>query len=123
MNLVESPDCDLCPHGVEGDLQHCLLNWEHNNVVNEWIIGVLIDIDPGLEDYNLSGKNIITLDLPIDVDKRLSVLFFFTSVFGFIWKMRQAKKPVCLTEVHAMTLAEVSLLKNSQSMLNQLKQH
>ena len=114
MKLAESPDCELCEHGLEGDLQHSLLSCDHNNVVNDWLIGVLIDLDPGLVDCELSARNILTLDFQINDCKKLAVLFFLTLVFEFIWKKRQAKKSISLMEVHAMILADVSILKQTR---------
>ena len=116
MNLVDTPVCDLCLHGVEGDLQHTFLECDFNNVVNDWVIGVLIDIDPSLIDIELSSQSIITLDSSIEVTSRLPVLFFLSLVFDYIWRRRQSIKSISLTELHAMISVDVYILKSTKFM-------
>ena len=80
---------------------------------NDWILGVLIDIDPALINDQLSSENIITLNINIGEESRLATLFFLAMVFNFIMRKRQANKAISMREVHAMLLANVSMLKKT----------
>ena len=114
MGLSDSPNCDLCPHGIVGDLTHALLDCDHNSVVNDWIIAVLFDIDPGLLDSELSSKNITTLNLNISEEKKLPVHLFLLQVFEIIWNRRLTRRMITLTDVQTTIQAEVSFLMNTK---------
>ena len=114
MNLSESPLCELCPHGIEEDLQHAMLDCDHNAVVNDWIIAVLIDIDPGVIDSDLTALNILTLNLDIEADKKLAVICFLSLALKEVWETRQKRRQMSLFKIKAQIQAEVAIMKRSK---------
>ena len=109
--MSESPHCALCSHGLTEDPEHALLLCDHNSVVNDWILAILINLDPTLVDYDLISTNIVRFNLVTESDKRLPVIFFLSSAFQIIWQKRQARKAIVLQEIIALIEAEVSILK------------
>ena len=114
MNISDSPYCELCPHNIQEDLPHALLECDHNGGVNEWIIAVLIDIDPGILNSEMSSTDIITLNLNLDYDAYFPAVLFLSIAFETIWKNRQLRKTVTLREVRSSILAEMDILKKTR---------
>ena len=113
MSLAESPFCDLCTAGVVGDLSHSFLKCDNNGVVNDWLLAVLLDIDPGLINADISSKNIISFNLQLDTETLLPVFWLLTTAFSLIWKARVAKKVVSLHRMKATIEAELIVWKRT----------
>ena len=113
LSLADSPFCDLCTHKVCEDLPHALLGCEYNAFANDWIIAVLIDLDPGLAEAELSSDNIVKLNLKIEDDRKFPVVWFLSLVLDLVWQARQARKPVSVTRMKALIGAEVSIMKET----------
>ena len=79
MNQAISPDCNLCDGNVFGDLKHELLECSFNGILNDWIPAVLMDIDMSLINAELTNNNILTLNLEIEPEKKLAVVWFLTT--------------------------------------------
>ena len=114
MGLTDSPVCLLCPHGIAEDLPHALLECSGNSAVNDWVIAVLFDIDPGLLDYELSGTNLVTLNIGVENDMKLPVVCFLSLAFGFIWKRRRTMKTMTIFDIKTSIQAEVHILKKTK---------
>ena len=114
MNLSDSPLCDLCNCQTMGDLPHIMLECDYNSVVNDWIVGVLLDLDSNLLQADIKSHNIVCLDLPLDSGSHLSVTWFLSTIFASIWKSRQARRPPSLWRIKSSAEADLMILKNTQ---------
>ena len=113
LGLSASPLCELCVDQVVEDLPHALLGCAYNGFVNDWIIAVLIDLDPSLVDSELSSDNIVRLNLGIKDDRKFPVAWFLSLVFDLVWQARQTRKPVSLTRIKALIGAEVRTMRKT----------
>ena len=122
LGLANSPLCELCLLGDVEDLEHALLGCTYNSFVNDWVIAVIIDIDPSLVEAELSSENIITLNIEIKDDRRFAVAWFLTTVLNIVWQTRQSRKPVSVTKIRAYIGAEVTIMgKTNSTMRNTAK--
>ena len=114
MNLSQSPLCDLCTCGTVQDLPHALLECQFNSFVNDWIVAVLINIDPGLIDAELTATKISTLNFPIDHESKFPILWFLAVSLSLIWEGRKIRKPMSVEKLQALIGAEVEILKQTK---------
>ena len=111
----ESPVCSLCSHDIVEDTCHAFLQCEYNTVVNDWLVAVLIDIDPEIHiNSELTGSNIIALNLEVDPNKKLAVLSFLATAFQIIWNTRQLRKEMSIFRIRSLIEAEVSVLSRTK---------
>ena len=111
MHIANTPTSDLCDSGVSGDLTHDLVECDFNGTFNDWILGVLINIDPSLLNCELSGVNIVGFNLPMDEDTALPVTWFLTTVFSLVWKANCARKPISFSKMKAAIEGDISILR------------
>ena len=114
MNMSNSPMCDLCDSNVEEDLPHALMDCDYNGVVNDWTLAVLFDIDPNLLSAETDSLNMVSLNIPMDPETVLPVLWFLSTVFSYIWKCRTRRKTVTLIQTRTTIEAEVNILKKTK---------
>ena len=86
-------------------LVHAMLLCDHNAVFNDWLVAVLIDIDPELVFSDQTSTNIIN---------RLAVTFFLATAFQIVWRKRQMRKPIVLREIKSFIEAEVAIWKRTK---------
>ena len=113
LNIIASPICDLCTDNCEGSLEHSLLECSFNQV-NDWILGVLIDIESNLIDEDLSSSNILTLNIPLKMEVRLAVTWFLSTVLGTVWRNRQSRRLQTLMAIRATIKGEISTFRGSK---------
>ena len=77
-------------------------------------MGVLIDLDPGLLNVNLSGSNLVTFNLRLDRESQLPVLWFLTTVFSLIWKARSSRKQINYRKTKLTIEGEILIMKKTQ---------
>ena len=114
LKVANNANCELCIHGIEEDLPHALLGCEYNGFVNDWIVAVLIDIDPCLAEDNLIAENIARLNIEIDDELMFPVVWFLSHVFEMTWNERKLRKPVSVTRIKACIGAEVNILEKTK---------
>ena len=113
LNLTDSPACDLCNTGASGDLTHSLTECSFNGAVNDWTLGVLIDLDPSLVNADLCGTNLITFNLPLERDSMFPVVWFLVNIFKHIWASRCSRKQLTVSTTKENIEAEIWILKNT----------
>ena len=113
LNAAISPTCDLCTDNCEGNIEHSLLECRFNQV-NDWILGVVIDIDPNLIYEDFSSTNLLTLNLPLKPETRLVTTWVLSTVLVAVWRNKQSRKPEKLMSATA-TITGISLVfRNSK---------
>ena len=113
LNSVNSPTCDLCSAGVVGEITHDMMECDFNGIVNDWIIAVLIDIDPTLINTELNAVNLSSFNLQTDRETSIPVLWFLTTIFNLIWTARISKKPPSFTTIKAEIKADLTIWKRT----------
>ena len=113
LHLADSPICDLCDSGTTANLSHSLTQCQFNGVFNDWILGVLIDIDSGFLNVDLSGNNLVTFNLQLDRDTLIPVLWFLTMVFSLIWRARCSRKQISFRQIKSTIEGEILILKST----------
>ena len=114
LNLSSTPLCEMCSHNVNEDITHAVLECDFNSNVNDWILAVLIDIDPDILNSDLTSINIVTLNLEVQHEKKLAFLIFLVTAFKLIWNLRKQKKPIILTQLKSLTEAELTILMKTK---------
>ena len=114
LKISESLECELCNGNVVDDLEHSLLGCDFNGAVNDWLLAVLlIDIDSGLLNVDLTSSDIVSLKLPLEPETRLPVLWFLTSVLSLVWKTRLSRKRIYLAQIKAIIEGDIIIMKKT----------
>ena len=113
MNMAPSPQCDACGQGVVQDLPHVMLDCDTNGIINDWIVGVLFDIDPNLIHTELNSVNILCMNLDMEPEVFLPVVWFLTTAFSLLWRAKQSRKPMELNNLKALIEGENEILKKT----------
>ena len=85
MNNVNSDICTLCNSIVIGDLSHSLLMCNYNGGAGQFLLDKLHHVLP-----NLLPSQVVLLDLDVDKDKQLPLVYLIASQ---VWECRKQKKP------------------------------
>ena len=88
----------------------------YNNIVNDWILGVLIDIDPGLINDDLSSVNTIMMNFKAEDELLFPLVWFLSSVFMLVWKARTTRKPVRLERIKGELEADIAIMRKTKRM-------
>ena len=83
-----SPSCTMpgCTAGVSEDLAHALVLCESNNGVRQRVMTSLRTYAPTLE-----TESVLRLELEVDDDMELPLVWLIATVFHSIWKLRTEK--------------------------------
>ena len=107
MKMSISPFCSLCGSDTFDDLSHSLLMCDFNSVVNDWILAVMIDLDPGLINEDLTSYNVVALNFELTTEAKFPIAWFLASAFELVWKRRMTKKPISISNIKAHLGAEI----------------
>ena len=99
---------------TQTDKRKNLILCDYNSVVNDWIVAVMIDIEPSLVDSEITSDDIITLNLDITPESKLSMIWFLATSLSLVWQARQLGKPLSLFQIKAMIGAEIAVMKNTK---------
>ena len=75
---------------------------------------MLIDIDPGLLESELTPSNILTLNFKPESDKKFAVIWFLSTALHFVWQARQSRKQISLIYIRDQIRAEITILRETK---------
>ena len=101
--------CTLCDQNVVGDLTHSLVLCSYNGGAGQFLLDQLHHILP-----NLLPRRVDQLDLDVDEDIQLPLVYLIASVLSQVWDCRMLKKPCHLMSIRAALEAGVNKLRKSQ---------
>ena len=105
-----SPACQLpgCNYGME-NRAHALVFCESNNGVGQRVISCLQNFVP-----NIDVEAAIRLEIDIEEEMELPIVWMLATVFQAIWKLRVEKSRVLLYDVRAQLEARINLLRETR---------
>ena len=106
---VNSPNCTLCQLEQICNLAHALFSCSHNSEVGSWLLRVL-----GHHLPNLVPQQVILLDLNLDEDLRLPIVWLIAKTLNIIFTCRMEKKACTLFNTRANLEASVMLLRKTR---------
>ena len=109
MPNVNSDICTLCNSNVIGDLSHSLLMCNYNGGAGQFLLDKLHHVLP-----NLLPSQVVLLDLDVDKDKQLPLVYLIATVLSQVWECRKDKKPCHLQSIRAVLEAGVNILRKSR---------
>ena len=109
MPNATSDICTLCDQNVVGDLTHSLVLCSYNGGAGQFLLDRLHHVLP-----NLLPHQVALLDLDVEGDKQLPLVFLTASVLSQVWDCRMKKKPCQLMSIRADLEASVNILRKSR---------
>ena len=107
------PKVCQCSQNIVDDPPHAMLNCSFNGIINDWVLGVLINLDEDIVHGDISSINITTLNLELGSETRFSVLWFLATTFSLLWTARQKRKPMNLDMLRSLIGAKIDVLKKT----------
>ena len=105
-----SPNCK--GQGCEGEVEsneHALISCQANNGAGTKLLEFLQSLIPGLE-----VDKLLRLELVVEQDLELPVVWFISTVFNTMWDQRLTNKKVELYLVRAQLEAKINLLRETR---------
>ena len=109
MPNIESEVCSHCDLNVAGDLPHSIIVCPYNDNAGQYLLEKLHVYIP-----NLLPQQVVLLDIDVDADLHLPLLFLISSVLSDVWECRKEKKPCHLHSIRAALEAGVNILRKSR---------
>ena len=109
MPNITSDICTLCNRQEVGNLNHSLLYCEYNDGAGQLLEEKLSELQP-----ELTLNQVTLLDLDVDEDLQLPVVFLTASILSEVWKCRKEKKACHLNSIRASLEAGINILRKSR---------
>ena len=109
MPNASSDICTLCDQNEVGDLTHSLVSCSYNGGAGLFLLDRLRHVLP-----NLLPHQVTQLDLDVEDEKQLPVVYLTASVLSQVWDCRMKKKPCQLLSIRADLEASVNILRKSR---------
>ena len=105
-----SPNCKAqgC-HGQVESLEHALLSCQANQRVGTKLLELVKGFAPGLD-----VQALLRLELHVDEDLELPLVWLIATIFNAMWKFRESKNKVEPYRVRAELEAKINLLRNTR---------
>ena len=91
------------------DLGHALVLCEGNNGVGHRVLECLRKFVP-----NIDVKSALCLEIDVEEDLELPLVWMLATVFSAVWKLRIAKTKILLFEVRSTLEAKINLLRETR---------
>ena len=101
--------CTLCDENLIGNLTHSLILCPYNNGAGHFLLDLLHQLIP-----NLLPQQVVLLDLDVDDDHQLPLVYLVSSVLSQIWSCRKEKKPCHLGSIRATLEAGINIMRKSR---------
>ena len=98
-----------CNANQEEDLDHALIQCEANACMGTQLLSCLNTIEPGL-----NAEALLRLELPVDEELELPVVWLLSTVFRIIWNLRQSSTRIRQYLVRSQLEAEINLLRETR---------
>ena len=98
-----------CNANQEEDLDHALIQCEANACMGTQLLSCLNTIEPGL-----NAEALLRLELPVDEELELPVVWLLSTVFCIIWNLRQSSTRIRQYLVRSQLEAEINLLRETR---------
>ena len=109
MPNINSDICSLCDRNLVGNLTHSLLLCPYNDGAGQFLLSKLQHLIP-----NLLPQQVVLLDLDVDEDHRLPLVYTIACVLSQIWECRKEKKPCHLNNIRAALEAGINIMRKSR---------
>ena len=109
MPNTKSDICTLCDLNQIGDLTHSLMLCTYNGGAGQFLLDKLHHVIP-----HLLPHQVPLLDLDVDQDNRLPLVYLTASVLSQVWDNRKEKKPCHLSTIRATLEAGVNIMRKSR---------
>ena len=109
MSNATTNHCNLCDQNVPGNLVHSLLLCPYNDEAGQFLLDVLHQILPNLLPYQVA-----LLDLDVNEQLHLPVVYLIADILSQIWLCRKEKKPCHLASIRATLEASVNIMRKSR---------
>ena len=109
MPNVNENTCEFCNTGATDNLQHALLKCPSNSSTNSFLLKAIISELPDVQ-----TEQVLLLDLHLQPDQELPVIYLIACVLSQIWECRKNKKLSNLTHIRANLEASIQILRKSR---------
>ena len=111
MNMpnISSSNCTLCNKNIPGNLVHSLLLCPFNAEAGNFLLDVLHQHLP-----SLLPQQVVLLDLNVNEDLQLPLLYITAEVLSQIWLFRREKRPCHLASIRAALEAGINIMRKSR---------
>ena len=109
MPNAASAICSLCNQNMVGDLTHSLLICSFNDGAGQFLLSKIKHLVA-----NPLPQQVVLLDLDVDEDHQLPLVFLIASVLSQVWESRKEKKPCNLSTIRATLEAGINILRKSR---------
>ena len=116
MPNINENTCDLCNTEAIDNLQHALLKCPSNNATNSFLLESIRGVLPDVQ-----TEQVVLLDLHLQPDQELPVIYLIACVLSQIWDCRKNKKQSNLTNIRANLEASIQILRKSRHYLAAIK--
>ena len=107
----QSSRCKMqgCQANPEEDLSHALLHCDGNDDVGHQLLNCLRNVEPGLQ-----ADALLRLELPVQEDMELPVVWVIATVLGSVWNLRQSSSRVTQHLIRSKLEADINLLRETR---------
>ena len=109
MPNVNSEICSLCTLNIPGELTHSLLLCPYNDGAGQFLLQKLHSHIP-----NLLPQQVTLLDLDVEADNQLPLVYLVAAVLSDVWECRKVKKPCHLNTIRAALEAGINILRKGR---------
>ena len=109
MPNITSNICTLCDENQVGDLTHSLMLCSFNEGAGQFLLTLLQNHIPSLQ-----PGQVVLLDLDVQEDHQLPLVFLTASVLYQVWTFRKEKRPCHLASIRAALEASVNIMRKSR---------
>ena len=109
MPNIHENTCEFCDNQATDSLQHALLQCPSNDSTNSFLLETIRRELPGVQ-----HEQIVLLDLHLQPDQELPVIYFIACVLSQIWECRKNKKPSNPVSVRANLEASIQILRKNR---------
>ena len=108
-NLSSSCKIQDCPANTEENLGHALLHCAGNDDVGHQLLNCLRNVEPGLQ-----AEAVLRLELPIEEDMELPVVWLLATVLRTLWNLKQSSTKVRQYLIRSQLEADINLLRETR---------
>ena len=98
-----------CPANTEENLGHALLHCAGNDDVGHQLLNCLRNVEPGLQ-----AEAVLRLELPIEEDTELPVVWLLATVLQTLWNLKQSSTKVRQYLIRSQLEADINLLRETR---------
>ena len=109
MPNINSEICSLCTLKIPGELTHSLLLCPYNDGAGQFLLQKLHSHIP-----NLLPQQVTLLDLDVEADNQLPLVYLVAAVLSDVWECRKVKKPCHLNTIRAALEAGINILRKGR---------